>query len=336
MKEKHKQEKNQNDGCEVAGQKDLAESEERFRQLFEEAPLGYQSLDADGYFMEVNKKWTEILGYQREEVVGRWFGDFLLPEGQELFNKCFPIFKIKGQIHGEFEMYHKNGSRRYIDFEGRIGYDEKGQIRQTHCILQDVTVRRENEKNREKERREAMYLIYHDQLTGLYNRRYYDEILKKLDCPANLPLSILLGDINGLKRTNDIFGHKMGDELIKLSAKIIALGCRTDDVIARLGGDEFVVILPKVDHEEAERIVMRIQELSREFSFNGAHVSIAFGQSTKFNEDESIIETFKTAEAQMYRQKTKAHRKQQESGIIRLFSDLMMDHPEREGIPDEG
>jgi diguanylate cyclase (GGDEF)-like protein/PAS domain S-box-containing protein len=339
IKEKKKREKNCQGGVAEISDKAwwqaLVESEKRYRQLFDEAPLGYQSLDANGYFVEVNQKWLEILGYQREEVVGKWFGDFLQPEGQELFKKCFPVFKEKGQIHGEFEMRHHDGSRRYIDFEGRIGYDEKGQVRQTHCILQDVTVRRENEKNREKERKEAMYLIYHDQLTGLYNRRYYDQVLKKMDQPANLPLSILMGDVNGLKRTNDIFGHKQGDELIKMAAKIIALGCRTEDVIARIGGDEFVVILPRVDHEGASRIVNRIRELSREFSINGVHVSIAFGQGTKYQEDEAIAEVFKTAEAEMYRQKIREHR-EQEKGIIRLFYDLFEEIPELEEIPDEG
>jgi two-component system, cell cycle sensor histidine kinase and response regulator CckA len=68
----------------------LRDSEERFRLLYENAPLGYQSLDENGYFLEVNQAWLDMLGYSREEVIGNWFGDFLAPEYEERFNVNFP------------------------------------------------------------------------------------------------------------------------------------------------------------------------------------------------------------------------------------------------------
>jgi PAS domain S-box-containing protein len=120
-------------------EKSLFESEERFQLLFDKAPLGYQALDFNGNFMEVNQTWIEILGYTREEVIGKWFGDFLSPAYQDGFRKRFPIFKAQGHIHSEFEMVHKNGSKLFIAFEGRIGYDNNGEFKQTHCILQDIT-----------------------------------------------------------------------------------------------------------------------------------------------------------------------------------------------------
>ncbi|MBI4857578.1 MAG: GGDEF domain-containing protein [Acetobacterium woodii] len=307
----------------------LVESEERFQQLFYEAPLGYQSLDGDGNLIEINNQWLATLGYDREEVLGKWFGDFLLPEGQETFRERFPLFKKKGQIHSEFEMLHKNGSHRFIAFEGKIGYDLEGNFRQTHCILQDITERKENERALERERKEALFLIYHDQLTGLYNRRFYEDVLKKLDRTSNLPLSLLMGDVNGLKRMNDVFGHKQGDELIKLAAKVITKGCRADDIIARLGGDEFVVILPKVDTAEAERIIARIKELSLDYSIAGTHVSIAFGHATKINDAEDINDIFKKAEEEMYRHKVIEHRDQRNQ-IISLFAEVFNEQEESE------
>ncbi len=117
----------------------LQASEERFQLLFNKAPLGYQSLDFDGNFIEVNQQWLDTLGYEREEVIGRWFGDFLTPDFKDGFRKRFPIFKERGKIHSEFEMVHKNGSILFIAFDGRIGYDFKGDFKQTHCILQDIT-----------------------------------------------------------------------------------------------------------------------------------------------------------------------------------------------------
>jgi hypothetical protein len=121
----------------------LKESEERFQLLFNRAPVGYQSLDADGNILEVNQQWLDLLGYAAEEVSGRWFGDFLSENYKNAFRKRFPLFKAQGFIHSEFEMVHKNRSILFIAFEGKIGYDIKGKFKQTHCVLQDITESRE-------------------------------------------------------------------------------------------------------------------------------------------------------------------------------------------------
>jgi len=118
---------------------ELRRSEEKFQLLFEKAPLGYQSLDIDGCFIDVNQKWLDIFGYTKDEVIGQWFGNFLCPEYVEPFRQRFPIFKSQGHIHSEFEMLNKNGDRLSIAFEGSIGYGADGTFKQTHCILKDVT-----------------------------------------------------------------------------------------------------------------------------------------------------------------------------------------------------
>jgi len=132
----------------------IKESEERFHALFDKAPLGYQSLDFDGNFIEVNQQWLDTLGYNKDEVIGRWFGDFLSPTYQDGFRKRFPIFKAQGKIHSEFEMVHKNGKKLFIAFDGKVGYDLDGAFKQTHCILQDITeskrIQEELKSNEEK------------------------------------------------------------------------------------------------------------------------------------------------------------------------------------------
>jgi len=127
-------------------EKALMENEERFQSLFNQAPLGYQSLDFDGHFIEVNQKWLETLGYTRQEVIGKWFGEFLAPAYRDAFRQRFPLFKSLGQIHSEFEMVHKNGTQLFVAFEGKIGYDSSGEFKQTHCILQDITESKRAEK----------------------------------------------------------------------------------------------------------------------------------------------------------------------------------------------
>jgi PAS domain S-box-containing protein len=124
----------------------LLESEKRFRLLYESSPIGYQSLDADGRFLEVNPAWCAFLGYRREEVIGRWFGDFLAPNFREHFQRNFPRFKVAGEIHGvEFQMLRKDGTVVLVAFDGKISYDADGQFKQTHCVLQDIGARRQTE-----------------------------------------------------------------------------------------------------------------------------------------------------------------------------------------------
>jgi PAS domain S-box-containing protein len=124
----------------------LRESEERFFHLFERAPLGYQSLDSEGHIIEVNEAWLSTLGYTREEVIGKWFGDFLGETYVPAFQKRFQLFKAQGSVHSEFEMRHRNGDLRFIAFDGRIGHKKDGSFDKTHCILQDVTEKRRAEE----------------------------------------------------------------------------------------------------------------------------------------------------------------------------------------------
>lgn len=124
----------------------LRKSEERFSALFDQAPLGYQSLDEDGRFIEVNQAWLDTLGYGREEIMGKWFGEFLAPEFVDAFRERFPLFKATGRVHSEFQMLHKSGGRRIMAFEGRIGYKPDGNFKQAHCILSDITESKQAEK----------------------------------------------------------------------------------------------------------------------------------------------------------------------------------------------
>lgn len=154
-----------------------------------------------------------------------------------------------------------------------------------------------------RRKEEVMYLSYHDQLTGLYNRRFFEEELRRLNTKENYPLTIAMGDLNGLKLINDSFGHVMGDEIIKRVAKVINLGCREKDITARLSGDEFVMVLPKTAGIEAEEIINHIKELLVEEKVGSIDISISFGYGCKYIEEEKIEDIFKIAEDNMYEKK---------------------------------
>jgi len=155
-----------------------------------------------------------------------------------------------------------------------------------------------------KRNTEISYLSYHDYLTELYNRRFCEEEIKRLNTYRNLPFSIIVGDLNGLKLINDTFGHDEGDKLLKIAAATIQSACRIDDIVARWGGDEFIVLLPKTNKEETEELVNRIRHLYSEEQVNGIQLSISFGWDTKQTMNEEITKVFKNAEDDMYRNKT--------------------------------
>jgi len=125
----------------------LQESEKQFQLLYERAPVGYQSLNEDGYFIAVNQTWVDMLGYLREEVIGRWFGDFIVPEHRDHFKKNFPRFKAAGEIHDvEFKMLRKDGTIMHVIFDGTIIYDNRGRFKQTHCSMRNITKRKQAEE----------------------------------------------------------------------------------------------------------------------------------------------------------------------------------------------
>ncbi|AQR94932.1 HD domain-containing phosphohydrolase [Clostridium saccharoperbutylacetonicum] len=154
-----------------------------------------------------------------------------------------------------------------------------------------------------KRKEEIIYLSYHDQLTGLYNRRFFEEELARINTKSNLPITLIMGDLNGLKLINDSFGHAMGDEVIKRVGKMMKLGSREDDIVARLAGDEFVIISPKTDGKEACKIINNIMSLLAKEKVGSVEVSMSLGYGCKYNEEEKIEDVFKKAEDTMYGKK---------------------------------
>ena len=117
--------------------------ESYFRQLYEEAPLPYQSLDAEGRLLDVNRAWEDTLGYTREEVLGRFIGDFHVPGQEEKLRHGFIDFIRQDSVQAiEFEFICKDGMRKFMAVSGRIVRDNQDRFLRTHCILNDITERK--------------------------------------------------------------------------------------------------------------------------------------------------------------------------------------------------
>ena len=176
---------------------------------------------------------------------------------------------------------------------------------------------------------EVKELSYTDQLTGLYNRRFFEEELKRLDTLRNLPLSLIMVDVNGLKLTNDAFGHEAGDQLLQKVAQVLKDECRTDDIISRIGGDEFVILLPKTDHLQVASLGDRLIEAIHKKKIRNLPVSASFGWETKKGDKEDINSVFKRAEDYMYSKK--AYKKDdQRQQSLQIIIDTLFNKESRE------
>ncbi len=201
---------------------------------------------------------------------------------------------------------------RRIDELNRILQERNKQLEETTEALKQFNIHLE-EEILERTRREddIRYLSYHDILTGLFNRRFYEEEIKRLDTARNLPISIIMGDVNGLKFLNDHLGHEKGDELIQKAAAAIRRACRTDEIIARWGGDEFVILLPQTQREEAEKVIGRINSQMQNEYVSSLPVSVSFGVETKMTTNDDIMKILKKAEDNMYAHKKRTSQNRQ-------------------------
>lgn len=155
---------------------------------------------------------------------------------------------------------------------------------------------------------EKARIYYKDYLTGLYNRAFFNEELSRLDVKRQLPLTVIMGDVNSLKLINDAFGHEMGDKTLIRVAEIMKKNFREEDIISRIGGDEFAILLPKTTEETANKIVKRIKVDCAANPLDYLVINISFGVATKINEDEDISKIIQKADNRMYYMKIKENK----------------------------
>lgn len=142
-----------------------------------------------------------------------------------------------------------------------------------------------------------------DTLTGLKNRYSYEQSLREWDVPDSLPLSIIIGDLNGLKYLNDIYGHNMGDQYLSSVANVLKMSVSENGFAARIGGDEFVIVLKGCDDRCAQNLIAKIQDQVEHIEGLPEIASIALGSATKNKPDENINALYAKADAYMYENK---------------------------------
>lgn len=281
----------------------------------------------DYVLIYISETFHKAANINPEQVLGKKFSQIVVDYPDKLgFKELY--FNMVPKTRLKFELHLKEIERWYIVslFADKSNEDDFFVIHYTDItdIKQNEPFIRQTSDNMSKiyylKDRDKLY--YKDRLTGLYNKNFFEEELSRLDTKRQLPISLIMGDINGLKLINDAFGHGMGDEALKRAAEIMTGSFRDEDIISRVGGDEFTVLLPNTNSETALKIVERIKEKCDEKTLDYIKISISFGVATKETEDEDIQKVLKKAEDRMYFKKLKESKEAKLSMIKFLKSRL--------------
>jgi len=283
----------------IAAEQALKESEKKYSSYIESSPYAVVVVDEKGNFLEANSAALAITGYSREQILKMDVWSITAPDSMDEAVEGFKSLLKDGRMSAELKYIHRNG------FTGWWTVDvvKLSQNRFLGFSI-DITGRKQAEAA-------LINLSERDYLTGVYNRRFFETELERLNAENQLPISVMFGDINGVKLINDAFGHAVGDKLIKESAAILMDCCREGDVMARIGGDEFGILMPNTDRAAASEVVSNIQAALKEFDANSNSEmyqhSVSLGYATKYAIDEDIKEIIKNAEGYMYQRKLLEH-----------------------------
>lgn len=276
------------------------ESEARFRALYENSPVAITIHDAaTGSVLDAND--TALLSYgcsSLDELVAH---DPWLEPPYSQADALVWIRRVAEEGPQVFEWKSKKlTGEEFWEQTRLVPVTLDGTVRVLTTSM-DITERKQAAENIE-------YLSFHDVLTGLYNRRFYEEELRRFDIPRNLPLTLLMVDVNGLKLTNDAFGHAAGDTLLRKTAVALQETFREKDIVARVGGDEFAVLLPNTDGKQAPELIRRVHLALRQETVEGLPLSVSCGWAVKMKSAQNLHEVFREAENHMYRRKAAEQR----------------------------
>lgn len=271
-------------------------------------------LDRDLHVIWANRAAFEVIGADPHFLLGGkcyevWHGREYPCDG------CPVVQAIETGQRCSAEMFFPR-TNRYYYINAVPVQDAEGRVVGVVETALNITERKHYEE-------QLRYLSLHDYLTGLYNRAFFQEEMKRLATSREYPISVLVADMDGLKIINDTLGHAKGDEMLVACAEVLKGSLRRSDILARVGGDEFAALLPRTDERAAEEIAGRIRRAAekRNAEAGGVPLFLSVGWATCTMAEESLEETFKRADEMMYRHKA-ANRAESERAIRRRAAAL--------------
>jgi diguanylate cyclase (GGDEF)-like protein/PAS domain S-box-containing protein len=318
----------------------LEESQQRILNIFNFLPDPTFAISNDGRVIAWNKAIEDLTGIKADKIMGKDNYEYsfaLLGERKPFLidmvieQALNPEIDIKQKypqvelgedntIYGDTRCSRNRKKGGYLWTKASPLYSARGYLVGAIASLRDVTDRKQAEDK-------LKYLSFHDALTGLYNRAFFEEEIRRLNNNRLLPLSIIICDVNGLKLVNDTLGHQQGDMLLVAAARCIKSCCRQEDIVCRWGGDEFSVLLPNTDHETSRLICRRIKESCRQYDHSDGNLSLSLGAATRESPADNISAVIKKAEDRMYRHKI-TESKNSRRGIVPSLQKLLEEKTE--------
>lgn len=276
----------------------ISKEESITEMILDSLQAGIFYKDRELGYLYTNKKFDDLLSKDKESIIENKnpLNESICESKNRFIQEDKKVFETKKTVKKEEKIELGNGENLYTEIIKTPVLNDNNEVSGIIGLLLDITDRKKIEKK-------LKYLSYTDILTKVYNRTCFEEKAKKIFKEENLPMGIIMGDTNGLKIVNDTLGHEEGDELLKLTTKVLKDVCKGNELIFRIGGDEFAIIIPKAKENECETLIKNIIDSCNNYKHDLIKISIALGYSVTYDLDKSIYDTLKEAEDMVYRKK---------------------------------
>ncbi len=310
---------------------DVTDRENYRKVLFQEKELlhttlksigdGVLTTDTVGNITSLNHAAENMTGWRNQEAIGKPFSEIFILQneetGQPAKNPVETVLlteELTG-LENNTILCNRCGEKITIADSAAPIKNENGKMFGVVMVFRDVRFEKAQQK-------EILFLSYHDALTGIYNRRFAEAEINHVSQKTDMAIAVIMGDVNGLKITNDVFGHETGDALLQHVAQILLETCGRQHMVARWGGDEFLVLLRHTTQAQADALVQRLKANFQKHTVGPLQVSVSLGCAARKRPAQDMRDVIREAEELMYRQKLLESRTFRTTIINTLLSTL--------------